>query len=85
MNLIWEVEPQIESSTRLSSTQSSWALTAIIPLRDANLTIRTKEESPELVNEDPYGRGMVDQDQAADAGYLDHLMDRRAYLAHLIG
>ena len=41
------------------------------------------EESPELVNEDPYGGGWLIKIKAADAGQFDQLMDRQAYLALL--
>ena len=37
------------------------------------------EESPELVNSDPYGDGWFYKLQASDAGELDALLDAEAY------
>ena len=41
-------------------------------------------DSPELVNEDPYGRGWLVVIQMNDAGDLESLMDAEAYKASLV-
>jgi glycine cleavage system H protein len=41
--------------------------------------------SPELVNEDPYGRGWLVRVRLADPAELDTLMDQAAYEAYLSG
>lgn len=57
-----------------------------IPVAGEVIEINTAlEENPELVNEDPYGRGWLIKIKAADAGQFEHLMDRQAYLALLKG
>ena len=43
------------------------------------------EDSPELVNDDPYGGGWMVKIKATDPGQIGQLMDRQAYLAMLKG
>lgn len=43
------------------------------------------EEAPELVNQDPYGRGWIVKIGNVDAAQLDALMDADAYEAFLNG
>lgn len=43
------------------------------------------EDSPELVNNDPYGGGWMIKVKAGDTGQLDQLLDPKAYLALLKG
>jgi len=43
------------------------------------------EDSPELVNDDPYGAGWMMKVKASDSGQFDRLMDSQAYLAVLKG
>lgn len=42
-------------------------------------------DSPELVNNDPYGQGWMIKIEAADAASYDQMMDRQAYLSLLKG
>jgi glycine cleavage system H protein len=42
-------------------------------------------ETPELVNEDPYGDGWLIRVRLADPAELDDLMDRDQYRAYLVG
>ncbi len=41
------------------------------------------EDTPEIVNEDPYGKGWFVRIRALDATDLDELMDAKSYQAHL--
>lgn len=41
------------------------------------------EQSPELVNEDPYGKGWMVVIEAADAAAVSALMDQAAYSDHV--
>lgn len=43
----------------------------------------TLEESPETVNEDPYGEGWMVKIEVADAGQLDELMGADGYRDHI--
>lgn len=43
------------------------------------------EESPELVNSDPYGKAWMVKIKPSDPGDFERLMDRDAYLASLKG
>ena len=43
------------------------------------------EESPELVNNDPYGQGWMIEIETGDSSELDSLMDKNAYLEMLKG
>lgn len=42
------------------------------------------DAKPELVNEDPYGKGWMVVIEAADAGAIDQLLDEKAYEAHVL-
>jgi glycine cleavage system H protein len=41
--------------------------------------------TPELVNDDPYGRGWLLRVRLSDPGELDGLLDRQAYVDYLAG
>jgi glycine cleavage system H protein len=57
-----------------------------MPLAGEIVAVNAKlEESPELVNNDPYGEGWMIRIKASDSGSFEQLMDREAYLAHLKG
>lgn len=57
-----------------------------IPLGGEVVEINTRlEDSPELVNSDPYGRGWMVKIKPADPGAFGRLMDRDAYLDTLKG
>jgi len=43
------------------------------------------QQSPEVVNEDPYGEGWLVRVKPSDPGELDALMDEAAYRAYLEG
>ena len=43
------------------------------------------EDSPEAVNNDPYGNGWMIKIKAGEDAGFDQLMDREAYLSHLKG
>lgn len=43
------------------------------------------EDNPELVNDDPYGGGWMISVKSSNAGEIDQLMDRQAYLATVKG
>lgn len=43
------------------------------------------EDAPELLNQDPYGKGWIAEVKAADPAGMDALMDKKAYLESLKG
>lgn len=43
------------------------------------------EDAPELLNQDPYGKGWIVEVKAADPAEMDDLMDKNAYLESLKG
>ena len=43
------------------------------------------EDAPEMINEDPYGKGWICRLSDIDASGLDELMDAAAYEAHIGG
>lgn len=43
------------------------------------------EDSPDLVNKDPYGEGWMVKIKVADTAELDELMDAEQYKAHIEG
>ncbi|MGD9368177.1 MAG: glycine cleavage system protein GcvH [Desulfobacteraceae bacterium] len=43
------------------------------------------EDAPELLNQDPYGKGWIAEVKAADPAEMDDLMDKKAYLESLKG
>ena len=42
-------------------------------------------DTPQMINEDPYGKGWIFAVQMSDAAELDNLMDAAAYQAFLEG
>ena len=43
----------------------------------------TLEDSPELINSDPYGEGWIFRIEASDKSELNNLMDSAAYAEHI--
>ncbi len=75
----------LEQGDEFGTIESVKAVSELyIPMAGEVLEINPAlEQSPELVNDDPYGGGWLIKIKAADAGQFDQLMDRQAYLALL--
>ena len=68
-----------DSSGEIESTKSVSDLYAPVSGDVAEVN-DALEESPELVNSDPYGEGWIYKIEMSDVGELEHLMDADAYL-----
>ena len=82
-----EIGTDFEQDDEFGTIESVKAVSELfVPMAGEVMEINPAlEESPELVNEDPYGGGWLIKINAADAGQFDQLMDRQAYMALLKG
>lgn len=77
----------IDKGEVFGSVESVKAVSELfMPLAGEIVAVNSQlEESPELVNNDPYGEGWMIKVKAADPASYEQLMDQEAYLAHLKG
>lgn len=76
-----EVGTQVSAGDEFGSVESVKAVSELFsPIDGEIVQINARlEESPEVVNEDPYGQGWIIRVKPSDAGALDELMDAAAY------
>ena len=68
----------------LESTKA--ASDMLIPIAGEIVAVNSDlEDAPELVNQDPYGDGWIVEVRPADAGEVESLMDKAAYIKMLEG
>ncbi len=82
-----EVGSDFEKGQEFGTVESVKAVSELfMPVAGEVMAINSKlEDSPELVNNDPYVAGWMIKVKAANPGDFDQLMDREAYLVHLKG
>lgn len=80
-----EVDDFIEANTEIAEIESTKATSAVIsPVSGTVLEINEKlMDNPEIINEDPYGKGWIAIIKLKDASELDELMDFDDYEAFL--
>lgn len=67
-----------EEITEIESTKTTSPV--ISPLSGKIIDVNEElEDSPELVNEDPYGRGWIAVLEMSDTSEIEHLMDIKEY------
>lgn len=80
-----EVGSSLDKGEEFGTLESTKAVSEIyMPIAGEILSVNTKlEESPELVNQDPYHEGWMIEVKPNDSGVLDVLMTKDAYLEML--
>ncbi|KWT84047.1 MAG: glycine cleavage system protein GcvH [Candidatus Magnetominusculus sp. LBB02] len=76
-----EVDAEVEANTEMSEIESTKATSSVIaPLSGTILSVNEDlEDSPEIINEDPYGKGWIAVIEISDDSELDDLMDASDY------
>ncbi len=82
-----EIGDSFEKGDEFGTVESVKAVSEIyMPLSGEVLEANgSLEDSPELVNSDPYGGGWIIKIKPSDLSEMDQLMDKTAYLAMLKG
>ncbi|MGW8272691.1 MAG: glycine cleavage system protein GcvH [Thermodesulfovibrionales bacterium] len=76
-----EVDSVIEANSEFSEIESTKATSSVIaPVGGTIVEVNeTLEESPEVINEDPYGKGWIVALEISDNSDLDSLLDSSEY------
>jgi len=76
-----EVDSVIEANSEFSEIESTKATSSVIaPVGGTIVEVNeTLEESPEVINEDPYGKGWIVALEISDNSELDSLLDSSEY------
>lgn len=76
-----EVDTTVEANTEMSEIESTKATSAVIaPVSGTIIEVNEKlADSPEIINEDPYGKGWIAVIEMDNESELDELMDAEDY------
>lgn len=76
-----EVEDDVEANSEISEIESTKATSAVIsPVSGKILKVNEElSESPEVINEDPYGKGWIAVIELDNLSEVDDLMDATEY------
>jgi glycine cleavage system H protein len=76
-----EVDIEVEANTELAEIESTKATSAVISPVSGTITEVNEKlaDSPEITNEDPYGKGWIAVIQMDDESELEALMDADDY------
>jgi glycine cleavage system H protein len=76
-----EVDIEVEANTELAEIESTKATSAVISPVSGTITEVNEKlaDSPEIINEDPYGKGWIAVIQMDDESELEALMDADDY------
>ncbi|MBF0553687.1 MAG: glycine cleavage system protein GcvH [Nitrospirae bacterium] len=76
-----EVDAEVEANTEMSEIESTKATSSVIaPLSGTIISVNEDlEDSPEIINEDPYGKGWIAVIEISDESELDDLIDATDY------
>jgi len=76
-----EIDSEIEANSEFSEIESTKATSSVIaPVSGTIIEINDDlEESPEVINEDPYGKGWIVKIQMTDPSEAANLLDSSAY------
>ena len=80
-----EVENTIEANTEMTEIESTKTTSPVISPVSGNITEVNEElsETPELINEDPYGKGWIAVIEVDDVSEIEELMDASEYEKYL--
>lgn len=78
-----EVDTDIEMDGEIGEIESTKATSSLVaPVSGTVVSVNENvADSPEIINEDPYGKGWICVIELSDASELDLLMDLKAYEA----
>ncbi|MBF0568597.1 glycine cleavage system protein GcvH [Candidatus Magnetominusculus dajiuhuensis] len=76
-----EVDAEVEANAEMSEIESTKATSSVIaPLSGTIISVNEDlEDSPEIINEDPYGKGWIAVIEISDESELDDLIDATDY------
>ena len=76
-----EVDTDVEANSEIGEIESTKATSSIISPVSGRVIEANEDlsESPEIINEDPYGKGWIAILEIDDASELDDLMDASEY------
>jgi glycine cleavage system H protein len=76
-----EVDASVEANTEMSEIESTKSTSSVIsPVSGRILEVNEElSESPEIINEDPYGKGWIAVIELEDPSETDDLMDSFEY------
>ncbi len=76
-----EVDAEVEANSEIGEIESTKATSSVIAPVSGKITEVNDDlsESPEILNEDPYGKGWIAVMELDDASELDDLMDASEY------
>ena len=80
-----EVDSDVEINSEIGEIESTKATSSFIsPISGRIVEINDElSESPEIINEDPYGRGWIAKLELDDTSELDDLMDASEYAKYV--
>lgn len=80
-----ELDSTVEANTEMAEIESTKATSAVIaPVSGTVIEVNEKlEDSPEIINEDPYGKGWIAIIEMDNPSELDELMDVDDYERYL--
>lgn len=79
-----EEETHIDAGTEMSEIESTKTSSPVIaPVSGTIIEVNDKlEDNPEIINEDPYGKGWIAVVEIDDAAEIEELMDSSDYDKH---
>ena len=80
-----EVDTDVEANSEIGEIESTKATSSIISPVSGRVTEVNEDlsESPEVINEDPYGKGWIAVIETEDASEADDLMDSAEYTKYI--
>ncbi len=76
-----EIDSEVEANAEMAEIESTKATSSVIaPVTGVVIEVNEDlAESPEIINEDPYGKGWIAKVEIEDPSELDQLMDAGEY------
>lgn len=80
-----EVDTELEANTEFGEIESTKTTSPLIaPISGKIIEVNEElSESPEIINEDPYGKGWIAIVEIADKSEIDDLMDSSEYAKYV--
>ncbi len=80
-----EVDSTVEANSEISEIESTKATSSVIsPVSGSIVEVNDElSESPEIINEEPYGKGWITVIEMEDESELNDLMDASEYTRYL--
>ncbi len=80
-----DVDSEIEKDAEFSEIESTKATSSVIaPVSGTIIEVNEElDESPEIINEEPYGKGWIAIVEMSDPSELDDLMDASDYQSYV--